>query len=191
MPSAAPQLEPARHPFPVQEEEAHEQKDGSRASGRRRDRRSVTGAAGRGAGHDGHADRNGQGCRRGPSSPARRSRSISDTRGTQLPVVVSNTSGDFTFVNVSPDTYTMQITMDGFKTFRRSGVPVSAGDRYAVGALVDRSRRAHRDRAASPAKRPPSRRRAASARSPSAAKRSRTCRSPAAASWRWRCSRRA
>ena len=60
----------------------------------------------------------------------------SDTRGTQLPEVVSNTSGDFTFVNVPPDTYTIQITMDGFKTFKRSGVPVSAGDRYAIGALV-------------------------------------------------------
>ena len=60
----------------------------------------------------------------------------SDSRGTQLPDVVSNTSGDFTFVNVAPDVYTIQITMDGFKTLRRSGVPVSAGDRYAIGALV-------------------------------------------------------
>ena len=34
-------------------------------------------------------------------------------------------------MNVAPDTYTIQITMDGFKTLKRSGVPVSAGDRYA------------------------------------------------------------
>ena len=60
----------------------------------------------------------------------------SDSRGTQLPDVVSNSSGDFTFVNVAPDVYTIQITMDGFKTLRRGGVPVSAGDRYAIGTLV-------------------------------------------------------
>jgi hypothetical protein len=60
----------------------------------------------------------------------------SDTRGTQLPPVVSNTNGDFTFVNVPPDTYTIQILLEGFQTLRRSGVPVSAGDRYAIGALA-------------------------------------------------------
>ena len=60
----------------------------------------------------------------------------SDSRGTQLPDVVSNSSGDFTFVNVAPDVYTIQVTMDGFKTLRRGGVPVSAGDRYAIGTLV-------------------------------------------------------
>src|SRR5213592_1582414 len=60
----------------------------------------------------------------------------SATRGTKVPDVVANASGDFTFVNLAPDTYTIQVTMDGFKTLRRSGVPVSAGDRYAIGTLT-------------------------------------------------------
>ena len=38
-----------------------------------------------------------------------------------------------------PDTYTVQVAMDGFKTLRRSGVAVSPGDRYAVGAVGSRS----------------------------------------------------
>ncbi|HEY7497453.1 MAG TPA: carboxypeptidase-like regulatory domain-containing protein [Vicinamibacterales bacterium] len=60
----------------------------------------------------------------------------SDTRGTELPPVVTNTNGDFTFVNVAPDTYTIQVTLQGFKTLKRNGVPVSAGDRYAIGSLT-------------------------------------------------------
>ena len=78
----------------------------------------------------------------GASIPGATVSLTSDTRGTSLPPVVTNTNGDFTFVNVAPDTYTVQITMDGFKTLKRSGVAVSAGDRYAIGTLVDRSRRA-------------------------------------------------
>ena len=61
---------------------------------------------------------------------------ISETRGTQLPAVFANANGDFTFANVSPDRYTVQVTMDGFKTQRRTGVVVSAGDRMSVGAIA-------------------------------------------------------
>ena len=73
----------------------------------------------------------------------------SDTRGTQLPDVVSNSSGDFTFVNVAPDVYTIQITMDGFKTLKRRRCtrqrrrPVCdrhAGDRSRRGVHAGRDR---------------------------------------------------
>jgi hypothetical protein len=60
----------------------------------------------------------------------------SDTRGTQLPPIVTNADGDFTFVNVAPDTYTIQVALEGFKTLKRAGVPVSAGDRYAIGSIT-------------------------------------------------------
>ena len=81
--------------------------------------------------------------------------------------------------------------MDGFKTLKRSGVAVSAGDRYAIGTLDDRSRRLCGDGAPSAARSRRFRRRAANGPSPSAARRSRTCRSRAAATWRSRCSPRA
>jgi hypothetical protein len=61
---------------------------------------------------------------------------ISETRGTQLSDVVTNASGDFTFVNVPADRYTLQVSMSGFKTTKRSGVSVSPGDRLSVGSVA-------------------------------------------------------
>src|SRR5439155_13058556 len=61
---------------------------------------------------------------------------ISETLGTQLADVFTNTTGDFVFANVSPDRYTIQIALEGFKTLRRSGIVVSAGDRLGLGALA-------------------------------------------------------
>src|SRR3954463_7683052 len=61
---------------------------------------------------------------------------ISETRGTQLSDVFTNENGDFTFPNVSPDRYTLQVTMEGFKTLRRTGVVISAGDRTSIGTLA-------------------------------------------------------
>src|SRR5215203_457312 len=49
----------------------------------------------------------------------------SEARGTQLPPAFSNASGDFVFANVPPDTYTIQVAMQGFKTIKRSGISVS------------------------------------------------------------------
>ncbi len=60
----------------------------------------------------------------------------SEARGTQLPPAVTNTGGDFVFVNVPPDSYTVQVTMSGFKTIKRSGITLSAGDRVGVGVLT-------------------------------------------------------
>jgi hypothetical protein len=61
---------------------------------------------------------------------------ISETRGTQLVDATTNASGDFVFANVPPDRYTIQVTMDGFKTLKREGVSVSAGDRLAIGTVT-------------------------------------------------------
>jgi hypothetical protein len=60
----------------------------------------------------------------------------SDTRGTKLPDVITNEAGNFTFVNVPPDKYTIQISMSGFKPAKQSGVSVSPGDRQEVGVFT-------------------------------------------------------
>ena len=61
---------------------------------------------------------------------------ISETRGTQLSDAFTNSNGDFTFANVSPDRYTLQVTMEGFKTLKRTGIVVSAGDRTLLGSFA-------------------------------------------------------
>jgi hypothetical protein len=60
----------------------------------------------------------------------------SEGKGTQLPPAFTNANGDFVFANVAPDSYTIQITMSGFKSLKRSGLTVSAGDRVGVGVLT-------------------------------------------------------
>ncbi len=61
---------------------------------------------------------------------------ISEARGTKLAAVVTNESGDYVFPNVTADTYTVEVTMDGFKTTRRQGIKVSGADRVAVPPLT-------------------------------------------------------
>ena len=58
---------------------------------------------------------------------------VSETRGTKTAGVFTNANGDFVFVNVSPDRYTVQIAMPGFKTLEHSGIAVTAGDRFDLG----------------------------------------------------------
>src|SRR6187397_1304701 len=60
----------------------------------------------------------------------------SEAKGTQLSPAFTNANGDFVFANVPPDTYTIQVTMEGFKPLKRSGVSISAGDRVGVGSLT-------------------------------------------------------
>ncbi|MEO8481505.1 MAG: carboxypeptidase-like regulatory domain-containing protein [Acidobacteriota bacterium] len=60
---------------------------------------------------------------------------ISATRGTTSNVV-TNQAGDFTFPNVPGDTYTVKVTMSGFKTVERANVGVSPGDRVVVGTIT-------------------------------------------------------
>src|SRR6185436_4273887 len=59
---------------------------------------------------------------------------ISETRGTTFEGVSTET-GDFVMTNLPGDTYTVRVSMDGFKTSERKGISASPGDRVAVGAI--------------------------------------------------------
>ncbi len=61
---------------------------------------------------------------------------ISESRGTRLAPVVSNASGDFVVPNVSPDTYTVEVMLESFKTVKRTGIIVSGADRVGVPAIT-------------------------------------------------------
>ena len=61
---------------------------------------------------------------------------ISDTRGLQAAEVTTDSTGVYVIPNVTPDTYTVQVTLQGFKTLRTSGIIVSSGDRLSLPAYV-------------------------------------------------------
>jgi hypothetical protein len=50
--------------------------------------------------------------------------------------VTTNDSGDFVILDLLPDTYTLKVTMDGFKTIDRENVVLAANDRLSVGVLT-------------------------------------------------------
>lgn len=56
---------------------------------------------------------------------------VSETRGTTFDTQ-SGATGDYVLTNLPADTYTVRVTMDGFKTSERKGVAASLGDRVAV-----------------------------------------------------------
>src|SRR5687767_14363862 len=56
----------------------------------------------------------------------------SESRGTALAPATTNEAGVFVFANVTPDVYTVEVTMDSFKTARRTGVRVSGADRISL-----------------------------------------------------------
>src|SRR5204863_9609111 len=58
---------------------------------------------------------------------------ISEARGTRSAPVVTNENGDFVFANVTADTYTVEVTLESFKTSQRAGIAVSPGTRVTVG----------------------------------------------------------
>ena len=60
---------------------------------------------------------------------------ISEGRRTRSAPVVTGAAGDFVIAGVLPDSYTIEVTMPGFKTLTRQNVAVSGGERVAVGAL--------------------------------------------------------
>ena len=71
----------------------------------------------------------------------------SDTQGTKSSPVVTDANGDFVFVNLRADTYTIEVSMPSFSTLKRAGLQVSPGERLSAGSLVievgrhDRGRR--------------------------------------------------
>ena len=61
---------------------------------------------------------------------------ISEARGTRSAPAISSEAGDFVIAGILPDTYTVEVTMPGFKTSTRSGVAVSGGERVSIGTLT-------------------------------------------------------
>src|SRR4029079_16155582 len=61
---------------------------------------------------------------------------VSETRGTKSAPAVTNETGTYVFPNVTPDTYTVEVSLEAFKAVRRTGVAVSGGDRVGVSAMV-------------------------------------------------------
>ncbi len=59
----------------------------------------------------------------------------SDTQGT-VQKVVTDGLGHFLFAYVRPDTYTLQISLSGFRRVERRGVVVNANDRLAAGTIT-------------------------------------------------------
>jgi hypothetical protein len=60
---------------------------------------------------------------------------IDEAKGTKLAPTTTNEDGVYVFPNVTSARYTVEVTMDGFKTAQRRGVPVSGGDRVSVPAI--------------------------------------------------------
>jgi len=59
----------------------------------------------------------------------------SETRGSTFPAV-SGSTGDFIITNLPGDTYTVAVTMNGFKKAERAGVAANPGDRVAIGTIT-------------------------------------------------------
>jgi len=61
---------------------------------------------------------------------------ISETRGTKSAPAITSETGTYVFPNVTADTYTVEVSLEGFKTARRTGVAVSGGDRVGIPPLT-------------------------------------------------------
>ena len=57
---------------------------------------------------------------------------ISETHGTKSATLATNSSGDYVFPNVAPDTYTVEVSAPAFKLVKQTGVVVSGADRVGV-----------------------------------------------------------
>src|SRR5450755_1991551 len=68
--------------------------------------------------------------------PAARVVLISEARGTRSAPVLTNESGDYVLANITPDTYTIEVTATSFKITRRSGIVVTGGDRVGLPPLT-------------------------------------------------------
>src|SRR5512132_4393857 len=54
---------------------------------------------------------------------------ISESKGTKIGPVTTNEAGTYVLPYVTADTYTVEISMSGFKTVHRSDIKVSGGER--------------------------------------------------------------
>ncbi len=61
---------------------------------------------------------------------------INEARGTKSTPAVTSATGDFTFANVTADTYTVEVAMPSFKTSRQTGITVSPGTRATVAVVL-------------------------------------------------------
>src|SRR6478736_10220861 len=61
---------------------------------------------------------------------------VSEAEGTRSAPVVTNETGDFVSANVTPGTYTVEVSLESFKTLKRSGIAVSPGARLSLGTLT-------------------------------------------------------
>jgi Carboxypeptidase regulatory-like domain len=61
---------------------------------------------------------------------------ISESKGTKSAPATTNETGDYVFPNVTADTYSIEVTMEGFKTVSRRGIRVSGADRVSVPSLT-------------------------------------------------------
>ena len=61
---------------------------------------------------------------------------ISESRVRQVAETVTDATGDFVMPNIDADTYTIQASLQGFKTLKHTGIIVSPGDRLRLPALV-------------------------------------------------------
>jgi hypothetical protein len=61
---------------------------------------------------------------------------ISEARATKSAPAMTDSAGNYVFPNVTADTYTVEVSLDGFKTVRRTGIRVSGGDRVGVPTVV-------------------------------------------------------
>ena len=68
-----------------------------------------------------------------------------ERQGTVLAPAVTSSTGDYVFPNVPTGTYTLEVTMTGFDSSKRTGVAVSAGRPRVAAAVHARRRRRDRD----------------------------------------------
>src|SRR5262245_8871548 len=61
---------------------------------------------------------------------------LTSPRRNDTQVATANEAGDFVFLNLLPDTYSLKVTMDSFKTVEQSNVVVNANDRLSVGTIT-------------------------------------------------------
>ena len=61
---------------------------------------------------------------------------LTSPRRNDTQVATANEAGDFVFLNLLPDTYTLKVSMDSFKTVERANVVVNAADRLSIGVIT-------------------------------------------------------